>query len=62
MPFERDLRADKTDETDWAIAPDPNQPRGSRMSNQDGRIGNEQLPAQIASAMAPGPDGGDEGE
>ena len=52
---QKDLGADKADETYSTAAPDTNHEGDPRIANQDGRVENQQLPA---STLTPGRDGG----
>ena len=55
----RKVSADKVDGTDSTMAPGINRGRGSQVASQDGRVDNQQLPAQNTSTLTPGHDGGD---
>ena len=48
----RKVAANKTNGTDFIMTPDTNHGEGSRIVNQDGRIGGQQLPAPNASTMS----------
>jgi len=58
----RDLRANMANGTDSTIAPDLNHGGGSRITNQDGRDEDQQLPAQNASTSTPRQEGGNTSE
>ena len=58
----RDLRANKAYGADPAIASGINHGGGSQTVIQDGRIGDQQLPAPGAPTLAPGYEGGGAGE
>ena len=53
------ISADDAYEIDSTMAPENNHGGGSRIANQSGRIGDQQLPAPNTSTQTPGHGGGD---
>ena len=56
MSFEKDLRIDSTDGTDWTIAPGTNHGGGSQVADQDRRSADQQVPVRDGSPLTPAHD------